>query len=41
MHLVEQIKTKAKKNLQTVVLPESYDERMLFAAQKVTEQGLG
>jgi phosphate acetyltransferase len=40
MHLVEQIKTKAKKNLQTVVLPESYDERMLFAAQKVTEQGL-
>jgi phosphate acetyltransferase len=40
MHLVELIKTKAKKNLQTVVLPESYDERMLFAAQKVTEQGL-
>lgn len=40
MHLVEQIKAKAKKNLQTVVLPESYDERMLFAAQKVTEQGL-
>ena len=40
MHLVEQIKAKAKKNLQTVVLPECYDERMLFAAQKVTEQGL-
>ena len=40
MHLVEQIKAKAKKNLQTVVLPESYDERMLFAAQKVVEQGL-
>jgi len=40
MHLVEQIKTKAKKSLQTVVLPESYDERMLFAAQQVTEQGL-
>jgi phosphate acetyltransferase len=40
MHLVEQIKEKAKKNLQTVVLPESYDERMLFAAQKVVEQGL-
>jgi phosphate acetyltransferase len=40
MHLVEQIKTKAKKNLQTVVLPESYDERMLFAAQKIVEQGL-
>ncbi len=40
MHLMEQIKTKAKKNLQTVVLPESYDERMLFAAQKIVEQGL-
>ncbi len=40
MHLVEQIKAKAKKNLQTVVLPESYDERMLHAAQKIVEQGL-
>ena len=29
MHLVDQIKEKARKNLQTVVLPESYDERML------------
>ena len=27
MHLVDQIKEKAKKNLQTVVLPESYDDR--------------
>lgn len=40
MHLMEQIKAKARKNLQTVVLPESYDERMLFAAQKIVEQGL-
>lgn len=40
MSLVEQIKSKAKKNLKTVVLPESYDERMLFAAQQVVEQGL-
>jgi phosphate acetyltransferase len=40
MHLVEQIKEKAKKNLQTVVLPESYDERMYFAAQKITEEKL-
>ncbi len=40
MHLIEQIKAKAKKNIQTVVLPESYDERMLFATQKITEQGL-
>ncbi|QEM67770.1 phosphate acetyltransferase [Geobacter sp. FeAm09] len=40
MHLVDQIKDKARKNLQTVVLPESYDERMLFAAEKVTGEGL-
>ncbi len=40
MHLMETIREKAKKNLQTVVLPESYDERMLFAAQQVVEQGL-
>ncbi|GAM10674.1 phosphate acetyltransferase [Geobacter sp. OR-1] len=40
MSLVEQIRAKAKKNQKTVVLPESYDERMLFAAQQVMEQGL-
>lgn len=40
MHLVEQIKEKARKNLQTVVLPESYDERMLFAAEKIVKEGL-
>ena len=40
MHLIEQIKAKARSKLQTVVLPESYDERMLFAAQQVVEQGL-
>src|SRR5512133_2036610 len=40
MHLVDQIKEKARKNLQTVVLPESYDERMLFAAEKIVTQGL-
>jgi phosphate acetyltransferase len=40
MHLIEQIKAKARKNLKTVVLPESYDERMLYAAQQITEQGL-
>ena len=40
MHLIEQIKAKARNNLQTVVLPESYDERMLFAAQKIIAQGL-
>jgi phosphate acetyltransferase len=40
MHLMDTIREKAKKNLQTVVLPESYDERMLFAAEKIVEQGL-
>lgn len=40
MHLLDQIKAKAKANPQTVVLPESYDERMLIAAEKITEQGL-
>ena len=40
MSLVEQIKAKAKNNLKTIVLPESYDERMLFAAQQVVAQGL-
>ena len=40
MHLVDQIKAKARKNLQTVVLPESYDERMLYAAEKIVKEGL-
>lgn len=40
MPLVKQIHEKAKSNLKTVVLPESYDERMLFAAQQIVEQGL-
>jgi phosphate acetyltransferase len=40
MHLVDQIKEKARKNLQTVVLPESYDERMLYAAEKIIKEGL-
>jgi phosphate acetyltransferase len=40
MHLMETIKKKSRQNLQTVVLPESYDERMLFAAQQIVAQGL-
>ncbi|WP_224956640.1 phosphate acetyltransferase [Geomonas subterranea] len=40
MPLVKQIHDKAKSKLKTVVLPESYDERMLFAAQQIVEQGL-
>jgi len=40
MHLVGQFKEKVRKNLQTVVLPESYDERMLYAAEKIVTEGL-
>jgi phosphate acetyltransferase len=40
MHLIDKIKAKAQSNLQTVVLPESYDERMFFAAERATKEGL-
>ena len=35
MHLVAQIKAKARANLQTVVLPEGYDDRMVAAAAQI------
>jgi phosphate acetyltransferase len=40
MHLVDQIKAKARKNLQTVVLPEGYDDRMVQAAGRIVKDGL-
>lgn len=40
MHLVDQIKAKARQNLQTVVLPEGYDSRMVEAAGKIVADGL-
>jgi len=40
MHLVDQIKAKARGNLQTVVLPESYDDRMIEAAGQIVADGL-
>ncbi|MEJ2700350.1 MAG: phosphate acetyltransferase [Desulfuromonadales bacterium] len=40
MHLVDQIKENARKNLQTVVLPEGYDDRMVEAAGKIVKDGL-
>ncbi len=40
MHLVDQIKAKARKNLQTVVLPEGYDDRMVQAAGHIVKDGL-
>lgn len=40
MHLVDQIKTKARTNLQTVVLPEGYDDRMVEASARIVEDKL-
>lgn len=40
MHLVDQIKAKAKTSLQTVVLPEGYDDRMVEAAAQIVGEGL-
>ncbi len=40
MHLVDQIKTKARASLQTVVLPEGYDDRMVQAAGRIVKEGL-
>jgi phosphate acetyltransferase len=40
MHLVDQIKAKARTNLQTVVLPEGYDDRMIQAAGQIVADGL-
>ncbi|MFO7983143.1 MAG: phosphate acetyltransferase [Desulfuromonadales bacterium] len=40
MHLVDQIKEKARENVQTVVLPEGYDDRMVQAAGEVVKDGL-
>jgi phosphate acetyltransferase len=40
MHLVDQIKAKARASLQTVVLPEGYDDRMVQAAGQIVKDGL-
>ncbi len=40
MHLVDQIKEKAQKNIQTVVLPEGYDDRMIQASAQVVADKL-
>lgn len=40
MHLVDQIKAKARQNLQTVVLPEGYDDRMVQAAGLIVKDCL-
>ncbi len=40
MHLVDQIKQKARQSTQTVVLPESYDDRMIQAAELIVKDNL-
>ncbi len=40
MHLVDQIKAKARADLQTVVLPEGYDDRMIEAAAQIVADKL-
>lgn len=40
MHLVDQIKTKARVDLQTVVLPEGYDDRMVEASAQIVSDNL-
>jgi phosphate acetyltransferase len=40
MHLVDQLKEKARKQLQTVVLPEGYDDRMVQAAGLIVKERL-
>ena len=39
MSFIEEIKEKARKNIKTIVLPESTDIRVLEAARKVTDDG--
>ena len=40
MHLVDQIKAKARADLQTVVLPEGYDDRMIEASARIVADKL-
>ena len=40
MHLVDQIKSSARANVQTVVLPEGYDDRMVQAAGQIVADKL-
>ena len=40
MNFIESIKERAKKNVKTIVLPETMDERVLKAAEIVLEEGI-
>ena len=39
MSFIEEIKKRAKKDIKTIILPESEDKRVLEAASKVTKEG--
>ena len=39
MSFIEEVKTRAKKDIKTIILPESEDKRVLEAASKVNQQG--
>ena len=39
MNLIDQIKENARKNKQRIVLPESYEERTLKAADRILKDG--
>jgi len=40
MQPIDSIKEKARRNRQKIVLPESYDVRMLYAAEEIVKDGL-
>lgn len=40
LQLINEIKQKAKAIKKTIVLPESHDDRVLFAAEKLTKEGI-
>ncbi|MBN2570979.1 MAG: phosphate acetyltransferase [Ignavibacteriales bacterium] len=40
MNLINEIKSKAKQNKKTIILPESHDERVLKAAEILTAEGI-
>ena len=39
MSFIEEVKKRAKKNLKTIILPESEDTRVLEAAEKIIKEG--
>jgi len=40
MEIIDRISSKAKENKKTIVIPESFDDRVLYAAEKLTNQNI-